>query len=103
MNIQQEINELKKETQEIEKRIIEINTYLYKDQQYTLSVQTITKVLNDLKVIVDKHTKVIESQQCEILSIQVEDRKARNKIFYMFLSLILIIIGKFIFNISLKG
>lgn len=103
MNIQSEIDDLKERSKDIEKEISAINDLLYKDGIHTLSIQTLTKIFADFKSVVDRHTKVLETHQVEIQKIQTEDRRARNNILYMFISLIVITIGKFIFNISLKG
>lgn len=83
----------------LDKEIDCLNDLIYKGTDTIWPLREITRSLEEIKKITEGHTKFLELVSSRTNSIIAEDRQARNRVIYMFLSLIVITLAKVVWNI----
>lgn len=90
MNIEEEIALIKKILQDVDSKVSKTEDLLYKGDNTTRPLTVISDMVDNLKTATNKSLTLLEKQQDEIKALQ----KERNRTSYMFITIIITVLGK---------
>lgn len=83
-----------KDLEKITKNLETLESLINDGDDITLPLRNISLILENLKEVVESHSVVLEAQRQKFDKINAESIKARNQIVYMFLAILVTLIGK---------
>lgn len=83
-----------KDLEKITKNLETLELFINNGDDITLPLRSISLILENLKEVVENHSVVLENQKQILDKINAESIKARNQIVYMFLAILVTLIGK---------